>query len=739
MKRLFFLFGSALLIISVSSAQQQNCNIVWSDPIRLSDSMGGAAGPKVALSGDDTVHVIWFADTYTRLPYMRSIDGGKTFEPLRDLIEDTVNFPYTDTRPAILAIHNMIFVFFIGGRNHIGNEPLRMIISSDRGTNWSDIKTIGTNEGIDTATEITDAAINGDSIAIIYPKYPNGGRKIIISTDAGLTWKKLPIYDTGLMGRIGLTSSGLHFINAGGEGRGILYTRSTDLGENWKDSIEFSGTDEWPSDYPSITSYEKNNVPVLWTTWRETKYGYNGDLGAGVASRWGIDGELWQDEQDLSDDQNTVESSLSINDHLFADAWWNESDYDTFQVFVRASQTTPSSFCPITNITPDRGTGSPPMVKVSSHAIHVVWEQLEDDGNFRIYYRKGEIVPDTTNVTFNKHSLSFDTTFASTARFDTVQLTNEGSNDAKVWNIICGSPQFTISPAETSFASYRDVNLVALFNPDSSGYKEGKLYFFHNGKSSPEYVSVSGVGKWPYQVAVRDTPLHFGTIDASESKSGTIHLENTGIEVINVKEILSDNANFSIESFDTTISIGQVSPISIVFNPVFGGSVSGNIIVYHNGEKSPDTIHASGYVNLITTLASYNNGEWNLISTPNLPQSKFTLPSLFMFEQGYTSCDSMYAGRGYWLKPNETVSYEGVPIYNDSIPVKKGWNIVGALANPLYVGSIGTNPINLLSSSFYEYRTSAYLPADTLKPCYGYWVKAKEDGKLIMQVARKKK
>ena len=63
--------------------------IVWMPPVQLSpDSILNAYGPSVTAQGD-TIHVTW-ANSGMRFPYLRSTNGGRSFEPLRELLPDSI-------------------------------------------------------------------------------------------------------------------------------------------------------------------------------------------------------------------------------------------------------------------------------------------------------------------------------------------------------------------------------------------------------------------------------------------------------------------------------------------------------------------------------------------------------------------------------------------------------------------------------------------------------------------------
>lgn len=132
---------------------------------------------------------------------------------------------------------------------------------------------------------------------------------------------------------------------------------------------------------------------------------------------------------------------------------------------------------------------------------------------------------------------------------------------------------------------------------------------------------------------------------------------------------------------------------------------------------------------------------WNIVSIPtisddNLKNKLFpaATSNAFTFTKtGYTSKDTLTKGVGYWLKfpSNQTIEIIGMPIYEDTISVTGGWNMIGSVSNPVPTVSITTIPTNIISSSFYSYK-NGYLVADTVKLGSGYWIKTSEDGKIII-------
>jgi uncharacterized protein (TIGR02145 family) len=133
---------------------------------------------------------------------------------------------------------------------------------------------------------------------------------------------------------------------------------------------------------------------------------------------------------------------------------------------------------------------------------------------------------------------------------------------------------------------------------------------------------------------------------------------------------------------------------------------------------------------------------WNLLSLPasvngGTKSSLFPTASssAFIYQNGYLAKDTMAFGAGYWLKYDlsQVVSIPGTTIWQNTIPVRSGWNMIGALTMPLVAGTIGSAPSGIIGSPFYGFTSGlGYQPTDTLRPGKGYWIKANQDGNIVL-------
>jgi hypothetical protein len=133
-------------------------------------------------------------------------------------------------------------------------------------------------------------------------------------------------------------------------------------------------------------------------------------------------------------------------------------------------------------------------------------------------------------------------------------------------------------------------------------------------------------------------------------------------------------------------------------------------------------------------------GGWNMISVPLTVgdyQKSVLFPtaisSAFAYEGSYIEKDTLDNGTGYWVKFSgaQTIEYTGYPRFSDTVNVSNGWNLIGALSEPLAVTDISSSPPGIITSNFFEYDRS-YVVSDSLLCGKAYWVKVERDGQLIL-------
>jgi hypothetical protein len=68
----------------------------------------------------------------------------------------------------------------------------------------------------------------------------------------------------------------------------------------------------------------------------------------------------------------------------------------------------------------------------------------------------------------------------------------------------------------------------------------------------------------------------------------------------------------------------------------------------------------------------------------------------------------------------------------DSVQVKTGWNIIGAVKAGVVPDVLTTIPDSILTTVFYgDNPGTCYQSTDTLGKCFGHWVKVNADGIIV--------
>lgn len=129
------------------------------------------------------------------------------------------------------------------------------------------------------------------------------------------------------------------------------------------------------------------------------------------------------------------------------------------------------------------------------------------------------------------------------------------------------------------------------------------------------------------------------------------------------------------------------------------------------------------------------NAGWNILSLPVVPADSLksllfptSISEAIIYQDGYQLAETLHVGQGFWIKFDAPASIElsGETILENTVDLKIGWNIIGALSSPIPVNTVETDPPGIIVSNFYYYVSGVGLKStDTLQPGLGYWVKVK--------------
>jgi len=236
-----------------------------------------------------------------------------------------------------------------------------------------------------------------------------------------------------------------------------------------------------------------------------------------------------------------------------------------------------------------------------------------------------------------------------------------------------------------------------------------------------------------------------------EQHAETLQVSNTDAgDTLFVGAAFMDNPQFTIAPGETAIPPSGTSAFIVNYGSNRASNDTTNAYFFYNGTHSPTAATIIGSVAWDSAAVRYASGTWQLVGLPLQNLQTVHIPSLFEFNDGYRQADTLEPTVGYWARPAGPYTYQGYEYKRlyaatyDSIAVRAGWNIISAARlSPVAIGNIASVPDSILTIGYYGYVGSRYTLADSLRPGMGYFVKVKQDGRLVVTqpapAARKKK
>ncbi|MDI6767078.1 MAG: T9SS type A sorting domain-containing protein [Bacteroidota bacterium] len=603
--------------------------IVWMTPVQLSpDSDRYMGWSSVAVQGD-TVYVTWCGSSFN-FPYRRSVDGGRSFEPLQ-----------TIATPESLAPTGNCFFISSGKRLHAFFKPqidsahphcfcIYTMYSDDGAESWSPVKKIPYD------MVLGSVGIHRDTVVIMH----NCSGRPIYTIDGGDTWTRATSLIWGASSHITFANGLLHLVKGVGylipglPEFNIQYKRSTDLGNTWTDSLLLNT--DWPgSDDACIATDPDANPSIIVSVWRDGKYGCLTEVGCSQVGTWSFDnGNTWQPKRRLDIIPAGVGAFARVQDSIIAVLWNHDIPWASGPAVITVSTNQGLSWTTPYHVTQDTsGIIYPSPLALSNGTIHLTYGNITGGKNEtarrRIFYRRGIILSaQRPRFAISSRNLLFEETIVSCRRNISITVRNKGGAALIVNSVISSNSNFTVHPITASINPYDSLIFHVTFEPRSSGTKSGVIVFNHNAQATPDTIFLSGTG-------------------ISE-----------GFDTI-IKQIFEPGWQL--------ISL----PLKVICTPVSGHSFSyeGSYVIrdtlengkgYWNKLKKTELLFAGSPIE--TDTVSVNAG-WNMIGSISIPisissvvtQPEGIIRSLFFGykSDGYVMSDTIEPGRGYWIKVSQ--------------------------------------------------------------------------------------
>jgi hypothetical protein len=195
----------------------------------------------------------------------------------------------------------------------------------------------------------------------------------------------------------------------------------------------------------------------------------------------------------------------------------------------------------------------------------------------------------TATLTFSGQAIG------TTSAAQTVTLTNTGSAPLDISSITSSGDFTQISNCPTSVAAGSKCTISVTFTPVFSGNRFGTITITDNALTSPQTISLSGVGN--------ATPVAFlptGSLTFTSQLLGTpsaaqvATLTNTGSVALAITSIVASGDFSQSNNCGTSLAGGSTCSISVTFTPTAVGTRTGSITITDNAVPATQSVSLSG-------------------------------------------------------------------------------------------------------------------------------------------------
>jgi len=201
-------------------------------------------------------------------------------------------------------------------------------------------------------------------------------------------------------------------------------------------------------------------------------------------------------------------------------------------------------------------------------------------------------------VTVSPTSLNFGSVnVGSTSTAQTVTLSNIGNANLTITSIAPGTSNYgETNTCGSSLAAGSTCTISVTFTPGSEGTLNDTLTITDNASTSPQKVSLTGVGLQPI-VSLSPTSLSFDSVGVGSSSTLPVTLTNSGNATLNITgiNINAGSSNYSqTNTCGSSLAAGANCMISVTFTPSQSGTLNGTPSVADNATGSPQTVTLTG-------------------------------------------------------------------------------------------------------------------------------------------------
>ena len=208
--------------------------------------------------------------------------------------------------------------------------------------------------------------------------------------------------------------------------------------------------------------------------------------------------------------------------------------------------------------------------------------------------------PPVPAIAVQQMAVNFGTIEAGQTGQQTITITNTGTGPLEITGIESDVSGLTFEPSVFTLSPNGSRTVTVTLPNATEGELSGSINISSNDPDRAKHtLSISGIVQPPPVpvIAVRETAVDFGTIDAGQTGEQTITITNTGTAPLEITGIESDVSGLTFEPSVFTLSPNGSQTVTVTFPSSTVGEFSGNINILSNDpDRAKHTLSISGIV-----------------------------------------------------------------------------------------------------------------------------------------------
>ncbi len=206
-------------------------------------------------------------------------------------------------------------------------------------------------------------------------------------------------------------------------------------------------------------------------------------------------------------------------------------------------------------------------------------------------------------LTLSKSQLSFGSIAVGSSSTIYERITNTGNAPMTISSVVVSGSTFQISGINFPLTinpggSHR---FATAFAPTAAGTDSGTLIISSNATDPTVNVALTGTGTAAKGtgspvLALGAASLSFGSVNVGTTATQSLSLSDSGSGALTITQASVSGAGFSISGLATpvTLNAGQITSLTVSFDPAAAGSCSGLVSIASNSIGSGSTVALSG-------------------------------------------------------------------------------------------------------------------------------------------------